>query len=100
MPYDLNGQGVDRNDRPPFLVFVVAFALALVIFFIALALTPEARPSQKLRHDSLSATLTNDGTYIRWYVFVDPDSGVEYLVNDRGGATPRLDKDGELIVVM
>lgn len=44
-------------------------------------------------HDSLGPTYLYDGkSVIRWYVFTDPDSGVQYLVNDRGGCTPRLEK--------
>lgn len=45
-------------------------------------------------HDSLSPTYTHDGEIIRWYVLVDPDTGVQYLVNDRGGCCPRLDAEG------
>ena len=44
-------------------------------------------------HDSLGPTYLYDGqSVIRWYVFTDPDSGVQYLVNDRGGCTPRLER--------
>lgn len=53
----------------------------------------------KVTHDSLAPTYTHDGEIIRWYVFQDPDSGVQYLVNDRGGCTPRLGKDGHVIGV-
>ena len=53
-----------------------------------------AQPTVTQRHDSLAPTYTHDGEVIRWYVFVDPDSGVQYLVNDRGGCTPRLDAFG------
>lgn len=42
------------------------------------------------RHSSLTFNYTYDGEMIRWYVMVDPDTGIEYLVNDRGGTTPRL----------
>lgn len=40
-------------------------------------------------HDSLGVTYTHDGEAIRWYVFADPDTGVQYLVNDRGGCVRR-----------
>lgn len=40
-------------------------------------------------HDSLGVTWTHDGEAIRWYVFEDPDTGIQYLVNDRGGVVPR-----------
>ena len=42
-----------------------------------------------IRHDSLDVTRTYDGGMIRWYVFVDPDTQIEYLVNDRGGCCRR-----------
>ena len=46
-------------------------------------------------HDSLGPTYLYDGkSVIRWYVFIDPDTGMQYLVNDRGGCTPRLDSSG------
>lgn len=48
----------------------------------------DAKPVVK--HDSLAPTYTYDGEIIRWYVFTDPDTDVQYLVNDRGGCTPRL----------
>ena len=35
----------------------------------------------------------------RWYVLVDPDTDVEYLVNDRGGCCPRLSPNGTVIGV-
>lgn len=47
----------------------------------------------KITHDSLAPTYTYDGEVIRWYVFTDPDTDVQYLVNDRGGCTPRLGID-------
>ena len=45
-------------------------------------------------HDSMTLTRTYDGSIIRWYVMTDPDTQVQYLVNDRGGCTPRLDAFG------
>ena len=40
-----------------------------------------------------------DGEIIRWYVLQDPDYGIEYPVNDRGGCYPRLDPYGSAIGV-
>lgn len=55
----------------------------------------ERREAEKLiKHDSLAPTYTHDGEIIRWYVFCDPDTGLQYLVNDRGGCCPRNSKDG------
>lgn len=47
-----------------------------------------------MTHDSLAPTYTYDGEVIRWYVLVDPDTDVQYLVNDRGGCCVRLDAYG------
>lgn len=52
--------------------------------------TNEAAHQYSKNHSSLTVTYTYDGQMIRWYVMVDPDTGVEYLVNDLGGTTPRL----------
>jgi len=42
-----------------------------------------------VRHDSMCAVHTYDGETIRFYVMTDPDTGVEYIVNDRGGMCVR-----------
>lgn len=93
--YDLNGDPVEKVDRLPFLGLVVS--LLVLVGLAAVILTSGEAPT--IRHDSLDATLTQDGAYVSWYVFIDPDTGVEYLVNDRGGCTPRLDKNGEMMVI-
>ena len=59
----------------------------------------EELPSHPITHDSLAPTYTYDGEVIRWYVLVDPDTDVEYLVNDRGGCCPRLDHNGNVMGV-
>ena len=59
----------------------------------------ERRPQKVITHDSLGPTYTYDGEVIRWYVFIDPDTSVQYLVNDRGGCYPRLDQYGNVIGV-
>ena len=50
-----------------------------------------------IKHDSLAPTYTHDGEVIRWYVLVDPDTSIQYLVNDRGGCCPRLDRYGNVM---
>ena len=81
------------------------FMLALLSFSVWWGLThvlpteAERRPEKVIMHDSLAPTYTYDGEIIRWYVFVDPDTSVQYLVNDRGGCTPRLDQFGNVIGV-
>lgn len=93
--YDLNGDPVEKVDRLPFFGLVVS--LLVLVGLAAVILTSNDPP--EIRHDSLDATLTQDGTHVSWYVFIDPDTGVEYLVNDRGGCTQRLDKNGEQMVI-
>lgn len=57
--------------------------------------TAPAKSVQLQRHDSLTHTYTHDGSdTIRIYVVTDPDMGVQYVVNDHGGITPRLDRYG------
>lgn len=55
----------------------------------------EMRPARKITHDSLGPVYTYDGEIIRPYVFVDPDTGLQYLVSDRGGITERWGADGK-----
>lgn len=58
-------------------------------------------PKKDPTHDSLGPVYTYDGEgTMRVYVFTDPDSGVQYLVNDKGGITPRLGKNGHIIGVI
>ena len=57
----------------------------------------EALPVHRVTHDSMTVTYTHDGEMIRWYVMTDPDYGVQYLVNDRGGCCVRLDGYGNVM---
>ena len=83
-------------------VILVLAALALCLM-IGQKLGPrseaEQRPVATITHDSLAPTYTYDGEVIRWYVLIDPDTSVQYLVNDRGGCCPRLDQYGNVIGV-
>jgi len=85
------------------LVAMMLFAvLALVVSWALshdLPTEAEQRPERVITHDSLAPTYTYDGEVIRWYVLIDPDTDVQYLVNDRGGCTPRLDQYGGIIGV-
>lgn len=56
-------------------------------------------PTHRVTHDSMCATTTYDGELIRWYVMMDPDYQIQYLVNDRGGCCVRLDSDGNVMGV-
>ena len=63
------------------------------------AVAVEQAHEELVRHDSLAPTYTYDGEVIRWYVLVDPDCGIQYLVNDRGGCCVRLDSYGNVMGV-
>ena len=43
--------------------------------------------------------MEQNSTVIHRYVLQDPDYGIEYPVNDRGGCYPRLDPYGSAIGV-
>lgn len=100
-----------QRERPDagavvFVVCVIGLVLSLVLLALigtrerqAEELPDEAPVTAKVTHDSLAPTYTYDGEIIRTYVFTDPDTGVEYLVNDRGGCTPRLDGHGDVMGV-
>lgn len=93
-----------RKQEVPSSASVVLFCFLMVaILFGALwygynhevPTEAERREAEKLiKHDSLAPTYTHDGETIRWYVFIDPDSNLQYLVNDRGGCCPRIGRDG------
>jgi len=91
----------EPKDLPPFsivLLFVIVISVALGTTVHAVRTSrAQADESPTITHDSLAPTYTYDGEVIRWYVFVDPDTNVEYLVNDRGGCCPRLDAHGDVM---
>lgn len=91
----------DTTRKVPSTRSTVLFTLLIVACFSVLlwaclycreAKEADARPEHVITHDSLGVNYTYNGEEIRWYVFTDPDTGEQYLVNDRGGCTPRLDK--------
>ena len=91
----------NKRDLPP-AKFAILFALLCLAVFAAIQWTSgckkvadESDEKPTITHSSLAPTYTYDGEVIRWYVFTDPDEGVQYLVNDRGGCCPRLDRNGE-----
>ena len=79
-----------RDDRG--LSFFLIFMLLVVTFGVAfVCFGPIIQGKADLpRMDSLAATFTADGDCIKLYVIRDPDTGLEYLVSDHGGITPRL----------
>ena len=82
-------------------VVVVVLILSMLGVFCGILAkqTNDAATKSRQKHDSLTATTTYDGQLIRWYVLIDPDTGMQYLVNDRGGCCPRYGSDGEQMEV-
>lgn len=89
------------------LVCILGTILSVILLVSITQETSEPLPDEapappveaRVKHDSLAPIYTYNGEIIRTYVFTDPDSGVQYLVNDRGGMTPRLDTNGHVIGV-
>ena len=84
--------------RATIAVAVVVLAMFVITIGVVMWLVrtdkPTDSPSKYDVHDSMTVTKTFNGEKIRWYVMIDPDTQVQYLVNDRGGCTPRLDAFG------
>lgn len=101
--YDRYGRRIPapRHDRVPsggaVAALAVGMAIAVAIMAAGLALERRAQAEAEAeapvrtgpRHDSLTVNWTHDGEAIRWYVMEDPDTGIQYLVNDRGGCCVR-----------
>ena len=77
---------------------VIMLMVGILVFFCGLLahqINQAAKSVPKKTHDSMTVTDTYDGEKIRYYVMVDPDTGLQYVVNDRGGMCPRYDREGE-----
>ena len=82
-----------RRDGPS--AYRAVIGIIVVMWWFSKKVEGVRRTAPYPSHDSLGPTYLYDGKdVIRWYVFTDPDSGIQYLVNDRGGCTPRLDSTG------
>lgn len=100
-----NGRPTRRRDKKESGGVIPIFVVLIIILLGSLAwgvthqppTEAELRPEHKITHDSLAPTYTYDGEVVRWYVFTDPDTEIQYLVNDRGGCTPRLDQYGNVM---
>lgn len=89
-----------RELPAPIGIAAAVIFFALVLWLVGHALgnaQTQADAEPTITHSSLAPTYTHDGEIIRWYVLVDPDTDVEYLVNDRGGCCPRLDANGDVM---
>lgn len=96
MPYDLNGDAYEEEGYPAWWAILLA---VVILLGIAIGFESCTKETPKPSHDALTGTLMTDGQYIYWYVMVDPDTGIEYLVNNFGGTTPRLGADGRPILI-
>jgi len=87
-------------------ICLVGLALSVALLFWIHATEgadlPDEAPAPKIvrRVDdhSIGSTVERDGSVTFWYVFSDPETGVEYLVNDEGGMAPRVDGMGRVMV--
>lgn len=74
-----------------FLILIMLLTLCGVAYTIlgttvnAFAVVPRMEP--------LTATFTSEGDSIKAYILVDPDTQQQYIVTDKGGITPRLEKE-------
>lgn len=105
--YDRYGRRIpsDRYDKLPSdrvaygMAMVAVLVVAALMVWVVLARDAERREAQRVpvivgpTHDSLTVSYTYNGEAIRWYVMTDPDTGVQYLVNDRGGCCRREDRE-------
>lgn len=105
--YDQYGRRVpsSRNDvRPSYglTVFVSLLFLSFITVIVTLLMqwyqlrqTNGQTRSKYTTHDSMTITYTYNGETIRYYVMTDPDTQIQYIVNDRGGMCKREAKEYE-----
>ena len=102
--YDQYGRRIpsSREDasRPTilsvlFIAILLLMALGFGARYVELNKWQEYRTSQTrlTAHDSMCAITTEQGVTIRLYVMIDPDTGAQYVVSDRGGVCPRTEVD-------
>lgn len=102
--YDKGGRRVPapRHDTVPSNGATIALVLVALVLIVGIgiwawlgqmevirAAQKDAERQNLVKHDSMCAVHTYDGETIRFYVMVDPDTQVQYIVNDRGGMCVR-----------
>lgn len=77
------------------MIIVAGFAVWAYMSQCAIAdASKDAKEANRIMtHDSMTAVHTYDGETIRFYVMTDPDTNVQYIVNDRGGMCVREQRD-------
>lgn len=114
--YDKSGRKVPapRHDTVPSNGSTLALVVVALVLIIGvgvwtwlnqrevIATSNDSEQTEHLiTHDSLGPVYTYNGEgTMRVYVFTDPDSGIQYLISDKGGITPRLGKNGHIIGVI
>ena len=106
--YDGAGRRVPtpRHDIVPSNGATIAVVLVALVLIVGIgvwswmnqreviAASKAAEQTERLiTHDSMTAVHTYNGETIRFYVMTDPDTGVQYIVNDRGGMCLRENPD-------
>lgn len=102
MPYNINGEPEEREggrNKLWQLVLIATVAAGIALIMAVAKSEPELKSkSGFMGMDSLTSLTTADEQVIKTYVVIDPDTGVHYLITDRGGICVRLDKTGEIVV--
>lgn len=105
--YDRNGRRVPapRHDTVPSNASTIALIVVAIVLIMGFAVwaylsqhdvieaSKSANIEHLITHDSMTAVHTYNGETIRFYVMTDPDTGVQYIVNDRGGMCLRENPD-------
>ena len=89
-----------------FLICLIGLALSVALLFWIHATEgadlPDEAPAPEVMRDvpdnSIGSIVMRDGTVMHLYPFTDPETGVEWLLNDRGGMEPRVDTMGRVMV--
>lgn len=80
-------------------LLLLSFITVIASLLVRLYNTTRQPTSQSVykytAHDSMTVTYTYNGEAIRYYVMTDPDTQVQYIVNDRGGMCRREAKEDE-----
>lgn len=99
--YDKYGRRIPSSradaDRPTLAaaILIVTIMLASIAFGLRFVRTHKGAEyrASLTAHDSMCAITTEQGVTIRLYVMIDPDTGAQYVVSDKGGVCPRTEVD-------
>ena len=87
-------RSVHRRNMPvlPILLFLMLFiGMIWALLYYAKVKPPVEKTPVYPTMDALGPVYTDHSDeIIKIYIFTDPDTGYQYLVNDHGGITPRI----------